>query len=79
MPRGPKCKRRPADVNARADMVARIETGEIDAALAKVARHTPVAEKPVAPDKTTAPKTPMPIPPTSISLSIPRFKPCLSG
>lgn len=30
MPRGPKGERRPADVNARAVMIARIATGEID-------------------------------------------------
>jgi hypothetical protein len=29
MPRGPKGERRPADVNARAVMIARIATGEI--------------------------------------------------
>jgi hypothetical protein len=29
MPRGPKGEKRPADVNARAVMVARIATGEI--------------------------------------------------
>ena len=30
MPRGPKGEKRPADVNARAVMVARIATGEIE-------------------------------------------------
>ncbi len=30
MPRGPKGEKRPADVNARAVMIARIATGEID-------------------------------------------------
>jgi hypothetical protein len=30
MPRGPKGEKRPADVNARAVMVARIATGEIN-------------------------------------------------
>jgi len=30
MPRGPKGERRPADVNARAVMIARIATGEIE-------------------------------------------------
>ena len=30
MPRGPKGERRPADVNARAVMVAKIATGEIE-------------------------------------------------
>jgi hypothetical protein len=30
MPRGPKGERRPADVNARAVMIAKIATGEID-------------------------------------------------
>ena len=30
MPRGPKGERRPADVNARAVMIGRIATGEIE-------------------------------------------------
>jgi hypothetical protein len=30
MPRGPKGEKRPADVNARAVMIARIATGEVD-------------------------------------------------
>jgi hypothetical protein len=30
MPRGPKGERRPADVNARAVMIAKIATGEIE-------------------------------------------------
>jgi hypothetical protein len=30
MPRGPKGEKRPADVNARAVMIARVATGEID-------------------------------------------------
>jgi hypothetical protein len=30
MPRGPKGERRPADVNARAVMIAKIASGEID-------------------------------------------------
>jgi hypothetical protein len=30
MPRGPKGEKRPADVNARAVMIAKIATGEID-------------------------------------------------
>jgi hypothetical protein len=30
MPKGPKGEKRPADVNARAVMIARIATGEID-------------------------------------------------
>jgi hypothetical protein len=30
MPRGPKGQRRPADVNARAVMIAKIATGEIE-------------------------------------------------
>jgi hypothetical protein len=30
MPRGPKGEKRPADVNARAVMIARIATGEIE-------------------------------------------------
>jgi hypothetical protein len=30
MPRGPKGERRPADVNARAVLIAKIATGEID-------------------------------------------------
>lgn len=30
MPRGPKGERRPADVNARAVMIAKISTGEIE-------------------------------------------------
>jgi hypothetical protein len=30
MPRGPKGERRPADVNARAVMIAKIATGEVD-------------------------------------------------
>jgi hypothetical protein len=30
MPTGPKGEKRPADVNARAVMIARIATGEID-------------------------------------------------
>jgi hypothetical protein len=30
MPRGPKGERRPADVNARAVMIGKIATGEID-------------------------------------------------
>ncbi len=30
MPRGPKGEKRPADVNARAVMIGRIATGEID-------------------------------------------------
>jgi hypothetical protein len=30
MPRGPKGEKRPADVNSRAVMIARIATGEID-------------------------------------------------
>ena len=30
MPRGPKGEKHPADVNARAVMVARIATGEVD-------------------------------------------------
>jgi hypothetical protein len=30
MPRGPRGEKRPADVNARAVMIARIATGEID-------------------------------------------------
>ena len=30
MPRGPKGERRPADVNARAIMIAKIATGEIE-------------------------------------------------
>jgi hypothetical protein len=30
MPRGPKGERRPADVNARAVMIARIATGELE-------------------------------------------------
>jgi hypothetical protein len=32
MPRGPKGEKRPADVNARAAMIARIATGEVDEA-----------------------------------------------
>jgi hypothetical protein len=39
MPRGPKGEKRPADVNARAVMVARIATGEIEDA-----RPTPESE-----------------------------------
>jgi hypothetical protein len=30
MPRGPKGEKRPADVNARAVMIARIATGEVE-------------------------------------------------
>jgi hypothetical protein len=30
MPRGPKGEKRPADVNARAVMIAKIATGEVD-------------------------------------------------
>jgi hypothetical protein len=30
MPRGPKGEKRPADVNARAIMIAKIATGEVD-------------------------------------------------
>jgi hypothetical protein len=30
MPRGPKGERRPADVNARAVLIAKIATGEVD-------------------------------------------------
>ncbi len=30
MPRGPKGEKRPADVNARAVLIAKIATGEID-------------------------------------------------
>ena len=30
MPKGPKCEKRPADVNARAVMIAKIATGEIE-------------------------------------------------
>ena len=33
MPRGPKGERRPADVNARAVMIAKIATGELDDAV----------------------------------------------
>ena len=33
MPRGPKGEKRPADINARAVMIARIATGEIEDAL----------------------------------------------
>lgn len=33
MPRGPKGERRPADVNARAVMIAKIATGEIEDAI----------------------------------------------
>jgi hypothetical protein len=39
MPRGPKGERRPADVNARAVMIGKIATGEIDDA-----RPTPESE-----------------------------------
>ena len=38
MPRGPKGERRPADVNARAVMIAKIATGEIEDITAKT--HT---------------------------------------
>ena len=35
MPKGPKGEKRPADVNARAVMIAKIATGAVDRAFAK--------------------------------------------
>ena len=44
MPRGPKGEKRPTDVNARAVMIARIATGEIEETLKEPSgRHCHVA------------------------------------